>query len=112
MEAELYALMEAARQAIFLKSILADLGELQAPTLLWSNSETAMKIATKADISHGWTKHINIREMYVRELVAGGEISVEHVAGSENVTDILTKPLGRKTFEKHRSSIGVHKILD
>ena len=111
-EAELYALTEAARQASFLQSILVDLGEPEGPTQLWSDSETAIKIATKMDTSHGRTKHINVREMYVRELVAGGEIVVAHVAGSENVADILTKPLGRKAFEKHRSGIGVHRILD
>ena len=58
------------RQLIFLKSLWMDLGEKEEPTIIWSDSKTAIKITTKVDISHGRTKYINVCEMYVRDLVA------------------------------------------
>ena len=94
MEVELYALTEASRQAIFLKSLWMDLGEKEGPTIIWSDSKMAVKIATKADTSHGRTKHISVCKMYVWDLVANSEVVVEHVAGKENTADLLTKPLG------------------
>ena len=36
----------------------------------------------------------------VRELVAAGVITIEHVETAENVADIFTKALGRLKYEK------------
>ena len=44
--------------------------------------------------------HIVIRYHVVRELIANGVISIEHVETAENVADIFTKALGRVKFEK------------
>lgn len=95
MEVELYALTEAASQAIFLRSNLAVLGETE-----------------ESAISHRRMNHISVHKLYVRDLVAEGEVTVEHVAGKENAVDILTKTLRWKEFEKHQSGIEVYKEQD
>ena len=41
----------------------------------------------------------------VRELVACGELEVEHVDTAENASDILTKSLGEPLYSKHRARV-------
>jgi hypothetical protein len=45
------------------------------------------------------TKHIDIIHHFVRERCNLGQIKFQFVKGTENVADVLTKPVGR---EKHR----------
>ena len=51
------------------------------------------------------TKHIERRHLKIRELVEEMAVSAEYVPSSENVADILTKPLGRRQFEKLRQKL-------
>ena len=56
-------------------------------------------------VSNNRTKHIERRHLKIRELVEQGIIKVAHVAGEDNIADILTKPLGRRRFEKLRKNL-------
>ena len=49
-------------------------------------------------------KHNAIAYSWVREAVAAGIVKVSHIAGTENVVDILTKPTDLPTFRKHLKS--------
>jgi hypothetical protein len=49
----------------------------------------------------GRTRHIETRQYYLRELKEQGAISVIWKAGTENSSDMYTKHLGRREFEKH-----------
>jgi len=45
--------------------------------------------------NHQWTKHINIKHHFVKDQVKQGNITFKYVPSSDNVADILTKPLPR-----------------
>jgi len=51
-------------------------------------------------------KHIEI-DLFVRDLVQKGRITVNHVHTLDQLADLLTKPLPRHRFQTLRSKIGV-----
>ena len=56
---------------------------------------------------NGRTKHIDVSYHFARERVATKEIKINYVPSSENLADVMTKPLPRVPFEKFRSNLGV-----
>lgn len=56
---------------------------------------------------HRRTKHIDVRVHFLREKVAEGVLELEHIEGSKQPADILTKALQRQRFEHLRSLIGI-----
>ena len=46
------------------------------------------------------TKHINIRYYFIKDCVAWGQVTFHYTLLSENIADILTKPLPRDTMQK------------
>ena len=51
------------------------------------------------------TKHIELKEFYLRFRVADKTIAVVKISGKENTADIFTKALKRQPFEKFRDQI-------
>ena len=47
------------------------------------------------------TKHISLRENFVREQSEAGEVSPTYVATDSNISDGMTKPLSRAKIEEH-----------
>jgi len=60
------------------------------------------KALAENPLSSSNSKHIDVRHHFLREKVANGDISVEHIGTVEQHADILTKALGRDSFEAHR----------
>ena len=59
---------------------------------------------------HERSKHIHSRYHFIRECVERKLIEVEHVPGTEQRTDILTKALGRIKFREMRDFIGMQDL--
>ena len=51
------------------------------------------------------TKHVEIADFFVREMVARGIVTVAYVSTSDMVADVLTKPLARIKFSRFISII-------
>jgi hypothetical protein len=102
-EAEIMAASVAALEAVFLRGVLRDdFGiDLDGPTSIGIDNQGAVALA-KNYISNSKTKHIARRHLKIRELVEMLEVCPEYVPTDNNVADILTKPLGRRRFEKLR----------
>ena len=108
-ESEYIALGEAAREAIYLRMLLKDLGQEQTePTVIYEDNVAAEKLC-KNNVHHSRTKHIDIRHHFIRETVQQGEIEVKHLASTEMLADLLTKALAFPTFSKLRQNIVVPK---
>ena len=67
---------------------------------------------TRNPVFHGRSKHIHTRYHFIRECVEKGLIEVEHVPGTEQKADILTKALARIKFREMRELIGVHEVKE
>ena len=48
---------------------------------------------SKNPVLHGSTKHIDIKFHFLRDLVKEGVVELIHCGTSEQMTDIMTKPL-------------------
>ena len=59
------------------------------------------KARAENPLSSARTKHIDVRYHFLRGLKRN-EIAIRHVQSKDQHTDILTKPLGRDYFSRHR----------
>ena len=74
------------------------------PTTIYVDSTSTKAIAEKvADTKK--SKTIEVRYQYVHDLIKRGVITLRHVATTEMIADIFTKPLPRDTFEKFRQKL-------
>jgi len=64
------------------------------------SDNTACIAMAKDPIAHAKTKHIEVRYHYIRQLVAYGKLSIEHIGTEEMLADILTKPLAITAFTR------------
>lgn len=62
---------------------------------------------TKNPVFHSCTKHIEIRNHFIRELVERGEIKMEFCKTEEQLADIFTKPIATEKFIEFRDMLGV-----
>lgn len=108
-EAEFMAATEAAKQAIWLKELLKEIQSVDEKITLRIDNKSAIAL-TKNPVFHGRSKHILKKYHFIRECVENEQIEVEHVPGTEQKADILTKPLARIKFKEMRNLIGVQAI--
>jgi hypothetical protein len=94
-EAEYIALTSAIQEAVYLKSLLADLQLVQdaESVLINVDNQGAIKIS-KNNITSNRTKHIDIKYHYCREKVQDGTVRLEYIPSEHMVADILTKAVG------------------
>ena len=109
-EAEYVALALATQEAIWLRSLLSDLGqELRSPTNIFEDNQGAIQLAKNPKF-HNRTKHVDVTYHFIRERVNSNEISVTYSATNEMKADIMTKGLSKVLFEKFRCMLNVYPI--
>ena len=97
-ESEYMAMTEAAKEALWLKGLVKELGIDQGGMRLHYASRSAIYLA-KHQVYHARTKHIDVRFHKVRELIATGDLILEKVHTSENAADMLTKTITTDKFK-------------
>jgi hypothetical protein len=104
-EAEYVALAVAAQEAVFLRSLLGELGFQQnEPTEVSEDNQSCISLA-KNPGNHKRTKHIDVKYHFLRDLVANRVIRLEYVPSEAMVADLLTKHLGRPKTELFRRQL-------
>ena len=94
----------AATEVLYFRGLLAELGHELDPTVLYVDNQGAVELSRDMK-SCQRSRHIERRYLKVRELVASGEVVVEHVDTAANPADVLTKPLNFSSFSRHVSSL-------
>jgi hypothetical protein len=107
-EAEYMAASSAAREALWLRQLLPEFGINCTPVHIMCDSKGALGSLNNPQITQR-TKHIDVMHHFVRERAARGEINFVWIQGSENVADVLTKPLAKEAHEKHCRAMGMVK---
>ena len=106
-EAEFMAATEAAKQVIWLQDLMSEItGRKVERTLIRVDNKSAIALA-KNPVFHRRSKHIHKRFHFIRECVERELINVEHIPGTEQRADILTKALARIKFKEMRELIKV-----
>ena len=88
-EAEYYAMVRAAAEALGMQSIMRELG-WEADIRIWVDSSAAKSMASR--IGLGKVRHMEVKFLWLQEAVKSKTIEVREVPGTSNPADILTKP--------------------
>lgn len=106
-EAEYIAACMGGCQALWLQSLLKEMGmHTEDPMLLLVDNKSAINLA-KNPVSHGRSKHIETRYHFLRDQVDKKNLKLEFCKSEEQLADILTKPLKRDTFVKLKVQLGI-----
>lgn len=100
-ESEYMAASEAAREILWLKQFLCDIGEPQSSITLNVDNQSAIKLINNP-VFHRRSKHIDIRYQFIRENVVKKIIDVKYVESSNQLADFLTKALPENKFNSIR----------
>lgn len=93
-EAEIVAASEACREIVWLKRLFQNLKMNLNTPILRIDNESAIKLAHNPPYEqHRKTKHIKLKHFYVRECVSEKIVMIEQVPTSEQLADVLTKPV-------------------
>jgi hypothetical protein len=100
-EEELFAATSNAQDMMYVKRLFESIRlRVHLPMILEVDNKGAVDLVNNFSVG-GRTRHIETRHYYLRELKEQGVISAIWKAGSENSSDMYTKNLGRREFEKH-----------
>ena len=95
MDAEYIAACEAAKEAVWLKKFLSNLGVVRMEqvciTLFCDNSGVIAQ--SKDPRNHKKGKHMERKYHIIRDIVARGDVVVGKIDSANNLTDPFTKPL-------------------
>eukprot|EP00253_Pinus_taeda_P030303 PITA_30303 len=97
-EAEYVVATEATKEIVWLRKILEDLQVKQVQsTPLMIDNNSAINLAKNPKF-HDRTKHINTKYHLIRHHVEAKTIHLRHCSTNEEIADIFTKALGRKSL--------------
>ena len=104
-QSEITSLSLASLEAVFLLGITEQvLGKELGPITIDVDSKAAADLAQDF-MSNSRVRHFERRQLKVRELVSRALVAIRQVGTADNVSDIFTKALGRRAFEKHRRTL-------
>ena len=97
-EAEYMAVAAAVKEALWLRTLLADLGfDARTVRIACDNRGTVQRLLSDNVVSQR-TKHIDVQYHFARERALRGEVAFRDIASKDNVADCLTKPLASGCF--------------
>ncbi|KAK8600822.1 hypothetical protein V6N12_050670 [Hibiscus sabdariffa] len=113
-EAEYIAASEAAKEAVWIKKFITELGVI--PSIsdavdLYCDNNGAIAQA-KEPRSHQRSKHILRRFHLIREIIDRGDVEICKVNTDDNIADPLTKPLAQQKHDRHTESLGIRYVSD
>jgi hypothetical protein len=105
MESEYLAIGDAAKDVLWLRSFLSELGYPQSTTTIHNDNMAAIHL-TRHQMNFQTTKHIAVRFHFIRDLVKENTLNVTYMKTAEMPADLLTKPVTEKIFNRlHREVV-------
>jgi len=106
-EAEYKSLANGAAEAIWVQSVLKELGIIQAqPSILWCDYLGATYL-TANPVFHSRTKHTEIDFHFVREKVALVGLDVRFISSKDQLADIFTKPTTGQLLDRFCTNLNL-----
>ena len=102
-EAEYYALVTGSAEGLGIQSLAEDLG-WKVKVRVWTDSSAGKSVAMRRGL--GKLRHVELKWLWVQDMVKEGKVEIKKVRGEENVADHLTKPKTRKEIEEKLRKVG------
>ena len=96
-ESELHGIAYGASQALGIQSLMKDMG-WTLPIQLWSDATAAIGIARRKGL--GKIRHLDVTDLWIQDKIRSGQMKLDKVLGTENVSDVLTKFVDRNAMVK------------
>ena len=106
-EAELYAIGAGAADSLFIRSLLLEACLIPRVHLFVHTDSTAGKSMASRYGTSRKTRHVQLRHLFVQELVTSGMITIRKVLGTLKNADILTKYVNKETLARHVATFGL-----
>ena len=103
-ESEFYGIVKAAAMGLGMKGLMEDLG-VEVEVQVNTDSSTAKSITARKGA--GRVRHIEVRELWVQDTIAKGELEIVKVKGEDNVADGLTKHVDGQKMEQHMKTCSI-----
>ena len=109
-EAEFSAAVEADKLALYLRSMLHDLGIAQTDaTTLYEDNAAAVAMANASRPTRR-TRHMDIKHFALLDWVSTDQLILSAISTHDNPADGLTKSLGPQLFARHTATLlGKHQ---
>jgi hypothetical protein len=75
-------------------------------TVVHCDNQSCIKLIENS-VFHDKSKNIDMRYHYIQDLVQRKNVKLQYMAMSEQIVDILTKPLTSRQFVQLRGKLGV-----
>ena len=110
-EAEFRSAATGTQELLWLQHLMGELGsklklELVTSQPLLKEDNQGAIAAMRNDVQHSRLKHVELKYFFIKQVVEEGEMEVDYCPTSEQIADLLTKPLGRQKFEYFSRRIG------
>jgi hypothetical protein len=93
---------QAGQEVVYLREILKGFGHPQKkPTEIWEDNASCIMMSENPT-NRDRSRHIDVNVHYLRDLFRDDHVKLVKCAGTQNVSDDLTKSLARPASEKHR----------
>ena len=102
-EAEYYAIVTGAAEALAVQALAEELG-WKMSVRVHTDSSAAKAVASRRGLRK--LRHIELKYLWVQELVQEQRIAIKKINGLDNPADCLTKPKDFKCFEPLLSRLG------
>ncbi|CAI0429581.1 unnamed protein product, partial [Linum tenue] len=96
-ECEYRALATVASEVVWLQALLSELGQSTSAPVLWCDNLGATYLAHNP-VFHSRSKHLEIEFHFVRDRVNKQQLHVRYLPATDQLADVLTKPLSRLPF--------------
>jgi hypothetical protein len=110
-DTEFYAASEGATDAIWFKSILAELAIDTGTIPMYCDSNCAISIIQDPE-EHQRVKHIDVKYFFLRDHQEIGTLKMIKIPTDDQVASIFTKPLAKKRFERLQRMMGIQEIKE
>ncbi len=110
-EIEYMILFEAAKEAIWIRRFLNELNfRNDQLVLIFADNKNAIDLIINS-LYHKWTKHIEMRWHWIREMMNRKKITLRYLLISEMIADDLIKSLSVLVFNKFRIMLNLSSWL-
>ena len=83
--------------------------DVELPVVCYSDSKAGIAIAKNANMNFRYSRHIDVRQMFIRDLIKDKKFDVLWLKGEKNIpSDGMTKPFGKSKFLQLRDVLSGH----